>query len=61
MTMMKRILPLLIILAIAVATVASCTRPALPEPPDMVMFEGTGCDDLNNGGPWCLPFPRIIA
>lgn len=57
---MKKLLIILLVFAVALA---SCARPNVipPEPPEQVMFEGTGCADLNNGGPWCLPFPRIMA
>ena len=54
---------LLIVCIVFVVALASCARPSVipPEPPDLVMFEGTGCADVVNGGPWCFPFPRIIA
>ena len=58
--MMKR---LAIVCMVFVVALASCVRERVipPEPPEGIMFEGTGCADLNNGGPWCTAFPRIIA
>ena len=54
---------------LAALVIAGCARarpgpapsPTPEELPAGLMFEGTGCADLNNGGPWCSAFPRIIA
>lgn len=52
----------LLVLAIAVACQPPLTPvpPAPGPPPAGFMFEGTGCADVRNNGPWCDEFPRII-